>query len=50
MTPIVQRYSWLSELDLMARIAGLCLKERWGGWSKEPFTTKSENCVSVYGR
>ncbi len=50
MSPIVQRYSWPSELDLMARIAGLCLKERWGGWSREPFTTKSENCVSVYGR
>ena len=31
--PIVQRYSWPSELDLMARIAGLHLRERWDGWN-----------------
>ena len=48
--PIVQRYSWPSELDLMARIAGLRLKERWGGWHCEPFTSKSDNCVSVFCR
>jgi len=47
--PIVQRYSWPSELDLMARIAGLHLKERWDGWSREPFTNNG-NVVSVYGR
>lgn len=47
--PIVQRYAWLSELDLMARIAGLRLKERWDGWNREPFTSTS-NVVSVYGR
>ena len=35
--PIVTRYAWPSELDLMARIAGLRLKERWGGWGGEPF-------------
>jgi SAM-dependent methyltransferase len=50
LNPIVQRYAWPSELDLMARIAGLRLKERWGGWNREPFTSKSENCVSVFGR
>ena len=50
LTPIVTRYAWPSELDLMARIAGLRLKERWAGWSREPFTSTSNNCVSVYGR
>ncbi len=48
--PIVMRYAWPSELDLMARIAELQLKERWGGWSREPFTGTSRNCVSVFGR
>lgn len=50
LNPIVTRYAWPSELDLMARIAGLRLRERWGGWSREPFTGSSTNCVSVYGR
>jgi SAM-dependent methyltransferase len=50
LNPIVTRYAWPSELDLMARIAGLSLKERWGGWSREPFTAASERHVSVYGR
>src|SRR5262249_9651811 len=48
--PIVTRYAWPSELDLMARIAGLRLKERWAGWSREPFTSTSESHVSGYGR
>jgi SAM-dependent methyltransferase len=47
--PIVQRYTWPSELDLMARIAGLRLKERWDGWGREPFTSTG-NVVSVYVR
>ena len=50
LNPIVTRYAWPAELDLMARIAGLRLKERWAGWSREPFTSTSSNCVSVYGR
>jgi SAM-dependent methyltransferase len=50
MNPIVQRYAWPAELDLMARIAGLRLKERWSGWNREPFTSDSDNLVSVYGR
>lgn len=50
LNPIVTRYAWPAELDLMARIAGLRLKERWAGWSREPFTAASNNCVSVYGR
>jgi cyclopropane fatty-acyl-phospholipid synthase-like methyltransferase len=48
--PIITRYAWPSELDLMARIAGLRLKERWGGWNREPFTSTSSRHVSVYGR
>ncbi len=48
--PIVCRYAWPAELDLMARIAGLRLKERWGGWKQEPFTRESSRHVSVYGR
>ncbi len=49
--PIVTRYVWPSEMDLMARLAGLRLKERWGGWKREPFTSDPRgNCISVYGR
>jgi SAM-dependent methyltransferase len=50
LNPIVTRYAWPSELDLMARIAWLRLKERWGGWNREPFTSTSSTHVSVYGR
>ena len=42
------RYVWPSELDLMARIANLKLKARWGGWRKEPFTNTSRYHVSVW--
>lgn len=48
--PIVTRYAWPSELDLMARIAGLRLHDRWGGWEREACTSTSRNHVSVYGR
>lgn len=48
--PIVCRYAWPSELDLMARLAGLRLQDRWGGWKREPFTAESRRHVSVYGR
>lgn len=50
LNPIVTRYAWPSELDLMARIAGLRLKERWANWSREPFSSTSASHVSVYGR
>jgi SAM-dependent methyltransferase len=50
LNPVVQRYAWPSELDLMARIAGLRLKDRWGGWNREPFNSTSSTHVSVYGR
>jgi SAM-dependent methyltransferase len=49
LNPVVQRYAWPSELDLMARIAGLRLKYRWGGWNREPFNSTSSTHVSVYG-
>ncbi|MFE6888868.1 class I SAM-dependent DNA methyltransferase [Streptomyces sp. NPDC057694] len=42
------RYVWPSELDLMARIAGLRLRERWDGWTREPFTSESRKHVSVW--
>lgn len=42
------RYVWPSELDLMARLAGLSLRERWGGWAGESFTGDSRSHVSVW--
>lgn len=42
------RYVWASELDLMARLAGLRLRERWGDWSRQPFTSDSASHVSVW--
>ena len=42
------RYVWPSELDLMAHIAGMTLRERWGGWRREPFTSDSDKHVSVW--
>ena len=42
------RYVWPSELDLMARIAGLRLRDRWDGWTKQPFTAESRSHVSVW--
>ncbi len=44
------RYAWSGELDLMARMAGLRLRERVSGWRGEPFTTSSPSHVSVYER
>ena len=48
--PVVTRYAWPSELDLMAHIAGLTLRDRWAGWNGEPFASESKRHVSVYGR
>jgi SAM-dependent methyltransferase len=42
------RYVWPSELDLMARLAGMTLRERWSGWKREPFTSDSTGHVSVW--
>lgn len=42
------RYAWPSELDLMAQLAGMRLRSRWGGWKREPFTSESIKHVSVW--
>jgi SAM-dependent methyltransferase len=47
MFPVELRYLWPSELDLMAQLAGLELRERWGGWNREHFTGEGAH-VSVY--
>ena len=42
------RYAWPSELDLMAELAGMKLRDRWSGWKQEPFTSESRKHVSVW--
>jgi hypothetical protein len=42
------RYVWPSELDLMARLAGMTLRERWSDWSRSPFTSDSRAHISVW--
>jgi SAM-dependent methyltransferase len=44
------RYVWPAELDLMARLAGMRLRERWSGWKRETFTSESRKHVSVWER
>lgn len=46
--PVQIRYCWPSELDLMAQLAGLRLRERWSNWKREPFTSKSGQHISIY--
>ena len=46
--PVQVRYSWPSELDLMAQLAGMRLRERWSGWDGSPFTAASEYHISIY--
>jgi SAM-dependent methyltransferase len=48
--PVSIRYAFPAELDLMARLAGLELSDRWGGWRRQPFDAGSPRHVSVYGR
>ncbi len=52
LNPVVQRYAWPAEMDLMARMAGLRLAERWLGWNRQPWTgrwmSKRERIVSVW--
>ncbi|MEW5871811.1 MAG: class I SAM-dependent methyltransferase [Chloroflexota bacterium] len=48
MYPVRIRYAWPTELDLMARLAGLYLDQRWSSWEKAPFTTDSTMHISVY--
>jgi len=42
------RYVWPAELDLMAQLAGMTLRARWAGWTREPFTSESREHVSVW--
>jgi SAM-dependent methyltransferase len=44
------RYVWPAELDLMAELAGMSLRERWGGWGRQPFTAESDQHISVWER
>ncbi len=48
--PVNLRYAWPAELDLMARLAGLRLEHRWGGWRRQPFAAESTTHLSVYRR
>jgi SAM-dependent methyltransferase len=47
-TSIPFRYVWPAELDLMAQLAGLRLRDRWEGWQREPFTSESKHHVSIW--
>ena len=42
------RYAWPAELDLMAQLAGMRLRERWSGWKREPFASDSRQHVSIW--
>ena len=42
------RYVWPSELDLMARLAGFKLRDRWADWQRKPFTSESDSHVSIF--
>jgi len=42
------RYVWPTELDLMARLTGMLLRDRWSGWERQPFTNESRSHVSVW--
>ena len=42
------RFVWPSELDLMARLAGMSLRNRWASWDRSPFTNESTSHVSVW--
>ncbi|MFN8475277.1 MAG: class I SAM-dependent methyltransferase [Anaerolineae bacterium] len=48
--PMKLRYAWPAELDLMARLAGLRLRERWADWDRAPFTADSTKHISLYER
>jgi hypothetical protein len=42
------RYVWPSELDLMAQVAGMTVRERWSDWRRRPFTGESRSHISVW--
>lgn len=49
-SPVIQRYAWPCELDLMANMAGLTLRDRFGDWKREPYSGNSDSHISVYCR
>lgn len=49
MVPVHLRYVWPSEMDLMAKLAGMGLRERYASWQRDHFTSDSKGHVSVYG-
>ena len=48
--PVQIRYAWPSELDLMAQLAGLRLRQRWSDWQRNPFNSESKKHISIYER
>ena len=46
--PVQIRYVWPAELDLMAQLAGLRLRDRWGSWQRTPFDSTSGKHISIY--
>jgi SAM-dependent methyltransferase len=46
--PVQIRYAWPPELDLMARLANMRLRERWSNWRRDPFTAASGSHISIY--
>jgi len=48
--PVVHRYAWPAELDLMARLAGLDREARWADWAHTPMTASAQHHVTVYRR
>ena len=46
--PVIHHYAWPMELDLMARLAGMRLEERWANWHRAPFGPTSTNHISIY--
>lgn len=48
--PVSLRIAYPSELDLMARLAGMRLRERWGGWDRRPFDSTSQSHISLWER
>ena len=50
MVPVSIRYIWPSEMDLMAKLAGMQLRERYGSWTRDHFTSSTKSHISVYGK
>jgi SAM-dependent methyltransferase len=48
--PVRVRYAYVAELDLMARLAGMRLRERWADWDRTPFSSDSGKHISVWER